>query len=71
MQVTARTLRHHAVTKVERHAGKAVATAFARHSPGDTNDIYTQASPAEVASAVVEIHGGDHPWMHREPRTRR
>ena len=72
LQVTAHTLRHHATTKVERHASKAVSTAFARHSPGrDTNEIYTEASPREVARAVVEIHGGDHPWLHREQRPRR
>lgn len=71
MQVTAHTLRHHATTKIERHAGTAVSTAFARHALIETNDIYTEASPREVARAVVELHGGDHPWVHRQPRPRR
>lgn len=67
VQVTAHTLRHHAVTKVERHAGRAVAGAFARHVPEGTTDIYTVASRREVAQAVIDLHGGDHPWLHREP----
>lgn len=71
MQVTAHTLRHHAITKVQRHAGSAVSTAFARHAIVETNDIYTEASQKEVAKAVVDLHGGDHPWLHREPRPRR
>lgn len=71
MQVTAHTLRHHATTKVQRHAGSAVSTAFARHAIVETNDIYTEASQKEVAQAVVDLHGGDHPWLHREPRPRR
>lgn len=71
LQVTAHTLRHHSITRVERHAGKSVSTAFARHTPGDVNGIYTRAKPQEVARAVVELHGGDHPWMHRAPRPRR
>lgn len=71
LQVTAHTLRHHSITRVERHAGKAVSVAFARHTPGDVNGIYTKASRQEVARAVVELHGGDHPWLHRAPRPRR
>ncbi|HEY3383066.1 MAG TPA: site-specific integrase [Vicinamibacterales bacterium] len=71
MQVTAHTLRHHATTKVERLAGSAVATAFARHALVETNNIYTEASRREVAQAVVDLHGGDHPWLHRQPRPRR
>ncbi len=71
LQVTGHTLRHHSITRVERDFGKAVSTAFARHTPGDVNDIYTKASPREVAQAVVKIHGGDHPWLHRAPRPRR
>jgi integrase len=67
-QVGAHTLRHHAVTVVERHANKAVARAFARHKAADVNDIYTQATRVEVARAIVELYGGDHPWLHREPR---
>jgi integrase len=64
-QVTAHTLRHHAVTVIERATSRAVATAFARHKPEGTNGIYTQASPEEVAEAVVLVYGGDHPWLHR------
>lgn len=71
LQVTAHTLRHHSITRVERNFGKAVSTAFARHSPGDVNDIYTKASRREVAQAVVKIHGGHHPWLDRAPRPRR
>ena len=71
MQVTAHTLRHHATTKVQRHAGSAVSTAFARHALVETNDIYTEASQREVAQAVIDLHGGDHPWLHRQPRPRR
>lgn len=71
LQVTAHTLRHHATTNIERHAGSAVSTAFARHAPTATNQIYTEASQTEVARAVVELHGGDHPWLHRQPRPRR
>lgn len=70
-RVTAHVLRHHAVTVVERLAGKAVARAYARHSSGDVNDIYTAASRAEVAAVVVRLYGGDHPWLHREPRVRK
>lgn len=62
-QVTAHTLRHHAIGLVERHAGKQVAAEFARHEPGDTSDLYGRASREEVAQAVVELHGGAHPWI--------
>ena len=71
MQVTAHTLRHHATTKVQRHAGSAVSPAFARPALVVTNDIYTEASQREVAQAVIDLHGGDHPWLHRQPRPRR
>lgn len=67
LQVTAHTLRHHSITRVERHSGRAVARAFARHAPEGVTDIYTEASREEVAQAVVELHGGDHPWLHRAP----
>lgn len=69
-KVGAHTVRHHAITLVERTAGKAVARAFARHSSADVTDIYTGASQQEVARAVVGLYGGDHPWLHREPRAR-
>lgn len=62
-QVTAHTLRHHAIGLVERHAGRQVATAFARHAPEDTNSLYGRASREEVAQAVVDLYGGDHPWL--------
>jgi integrase len=61
-QITAHTLRHHAVAMVERHAGRQVAMAFARHEPEDTTGLYGRASREEVALAVVDLHGGTHPW---------
>lgn len=67
-KVAAHTIRHHAVTVVERYAGRAVSTAFARHEPEDVNGVYTEATRQEVAAAVVGVYGGDHPWLHREPR---
>jgi integrase len=67
-QMSAHNLRHHAVTTVERGMGsKAIAQAFARHSSGVTS-IYIKASREEVAAAVLRLYGGDHPWLHREPR---
>lgn len=71
LQVTAHTIRHHAITRIERHAGGAVAGAFARHLPQGVTDIYARASRREVATAVVGLFGGDHPWLHRQPRQRR
>lgn len=69
--VTAHTLRHTAITAVEREFGEAVAGAFARHKPVGVTGIYTRATREEVAAAVVALFGGDHPWMHREPQLRR
>ena len=69
-QVTGHTVRHHAVTVVERKTSHAVSVAFARHEPEGVNGRYTVARPTEVAAAVVAIYGGDHPWLHREPRPR-
>lgn len=69
-QVTGHTMRHHAITAVERKTSRAVAVAFARHEPEDVNGRYTVARPKEVAAAVIALHGGDHPWLHREPRPR-
>lgn len=63
-QVTAHTLRHHAIALIERSSFKAVSLKFARHEPEDTNDLYGRASAKEVAQAVVRVHGGDHPWLH-------
>lgn len=69
-KVTAHTLRHHAISLVERTFGRRVAIAFARHEPEDVNGRYTVARPKEVTGAVVAFRGGDHPWLHREPRPR-
>lgn len=65
-QVTAHTLRHHAIALVERSSSRAVAIRFARHEPEDTNTLYGRASAKEVAQAVIRLHGGDHPWLHRD-----
>ena len=64
-QVTAHTLRHHAITVIERATSPAVGGAFARHEPEGTTGIYTVATREEVAEAVVLVYGGDHPWLHR------
>lgn len=69
-QVTGHTVRHHAITVVEREFSHAVSVAFARHEPEGVNGRYTVARPKEVAAAVVALYGGDHPWLHREPRPR-
>ena len=71
LQVTGHTLRHHGISVIERASSRAVATAFARHEPEGTNGRYSKASPPEVAAAVIKVYGGDHPWLHRPPRTRR
>lgn len=60
-QVTAHLLRHHAIALIERHAGYQVANKFARHEPDSVTKRYGQATEAEVARAVIEIHGGTHP----------
>jgi integrase len=65
-QVTAHTLRHHAIGLIERSASKAVATRFARHEPEDTNGLYGRASAKEVTQAVIRLHGGDNPLLHRD-----
>ena len=64
-QVTAHTIRHHAITRVERQFGVAVATRFARHKPEGMTLRYGVATREEVAFAVVSIFGGDHPWLHK------
>jgi integrase len=66
-QITAHTLRHHAIALIERHAGHQVASAYARHEPEDTSSLYGRASREEVARAVIEIHGGNHPWVPSQP----
>ena len=70
-QVTAHTVRHHTITRMERRFGIAVATTFARHKPEGVTLMYGAAKPEEVAIALVEIFGGDHPWLHRPRRERR
>lgn len=60
-QVTAHTLRHHAIGLIERHAGFQVANKFARHEPDSVSKRYGQATVEEVARAVIEIHGGNNP----------
>lgn len=60
----AHVLRHHAYALIEREAGGTrVAEKFARHRPDRLSLLYGQASTAEVALAIVELHGGTHPLV--------
>jgi integrase len=59
--VSAHILRHTAITAVERHAGFAVAQAFAGHSASSVTGTYTRARLAEVAAAVAALTGEAHP----------
>ena len=59
--VSAHILRHTAITAVERHAGFAVAQAFAGHSASSVTGTYTRARLAEVAAAVAASTGEAHP----------
>jgi integrase/recombinase XerC len=59
--VSAHILRHTAITAVERHAGFAVAQAFAGHSASSVTGTYTRARLAEVAAAVAVLTGEAHP----------
>lgn len=60
----AHVLRHHAYALIERDAGGTrVAEKFARHRPDRLSLLYGQASTAEVALAIVELHGGTHPLV--------
>jgi integrase len=59
--VSAHVLRHTAITTVERHAGFAVAQAFAGHSASSVTGTYTQARIGEVAQAVSALTGEAHP----------
>jgi len=59
--VSAHILRHTAITAVERHAGYAVAQAFAGHSAASVTGTYTRARIAEVAAAVAALTGEPHP----------
>ena len=59
--VSAHILRHTAITAVERHAGFAVAQAFAGHSASSVTGTYTRARIGEVAAAVSALTGEVHP----------
>lgn len=59
--VSAHVLRHTAITAVERHAGFAVAQAFAGHSAASVTGTYTRARLGEVAAAVAALTGEAHP----------
>jgi integrase len=59
--VSAHVLRHTAITAVERHAGFAVAQAFAGHSASSVTGTYTRARIGEVAQAVSVLTGEAHP----------
>jgi integrase len=62
--VSARVLRHTAITAVGRLAGYPVAQAFAGHSPPTVTGRYLHASLAEVAAAVASLTGESHPLAH-------
>jgi hypothetical protein len=68
--VIGHSVRHHTITVVEREFSRAGSVASARHELEGVNGRYTVARPKEVAAAVVALYGGDHPWLHREPRPR-
>jgi hypothetical protein len=55
---------------IEPESSAAVAMRFARHEPDTVSARYSTATDREVAQAVVAVHGGDHPWLHRTPRPR-
>jgi len=61
--VSAHILRHTAITTVERHAGYAVAQAFAGHRAASVTGTYTRARIAEVAAAVAALTGEAHPLV--------
>ena len=61
MPVSAHILRHTAITAVERHAGFAVAQAFAGHSASSVTGTYKQARIGEVAQAVSALTEEAHP----------
>lgn len=63
--VTAHVLRHHAIAVIQEASRRTVSLAFARHEPEGTHDRYGRATPREVAQVVVQVYGGDHPWLHR------
>lgn len=59
--LSAHTLRHHGSALLSRQNGLHVSEAWLRHKPDKLSMLYGQATPAEVAAAVVELHGGSHP----------
>lgn len=61
--VSAHVLRHTAITAVERHAGFAVAQAFAGHQAASVTGTYTRARISEVAAAVSSLTGEAHPLL--------
>ena len=61
-QVTAQTVRRYAIERMVNRFGIGVATTFAHIKP-----TYPVARPESVADALVELFGGDHPWLHRTP----
>lgn len=63
--VSAHILRYTAITAVERHAGFAVAQAFAGHSASSITGTYTRARIVEVAAAVAALTGEAHPLAER------
>jgi integrase len=63
--VSAHVLRHTAITAIERHAGFAVAQAFAGHSASSVTGTYTRARLAEVAAAVAALTGETHPLVEQ------
>jgi integrase/recombinase XerC len=63
--VSAHILRHTAITAVERHAGFAVAQAFAGHSVSSVTGTYTRARLGEVAAAVAALTAEAHPLAER------
>jgi integrase/recombinase XerC len=62
--VSAHVLRHTAITAVERHAGFAVAQAYAGHSASSVTGTYTRARLGEVAAAVAALTGDVHPLAY-------
>lgn len=59
----AHTLRHHGSALFSREYGVHVSEAWLRHKPDKLSLLYGQATPSEVAAAVVGIHGGAHPLV--------
>lgn len=63
-QVTAHTLRHHAIGVVAEASRPQVGRAFARHTASaDAPFRYAVGTPEEVAAVVIRLYGGNHPWV--------